>query len=144
MWHPKIFGSIVSLLFSWQRTTSGSILWRCKMENGNLSFLSKHSMYVVNPNFPKKQNFENGLHAEFGSPVHITRGTYSRDSWCAYAKGQIKPKTDWRAVDSPKKMNERICFVCFFTLHGKQIKFVHSFFVRIYGSPICFSKLTDL
>ena len=50
------------------------------MENGNLSFLSKHSMYVVNPNFPKKQDFENGLHAEFGFPVHIIRGTYSRDS----------------------------------------------------------------
>ena len=29
-------------------------------------------------------------------------------------KGQIKPKADLRAVDSPNKQtNERICFVCF-------------------------------
>ena len=27
-----------------------------------------------------------------------------------FSKGQIKPKADWRAIDSPKKMNERICF----------------------------------
>ena len=27
-------------------------------------------------------------------------------------QGQIKPKSDWRAVDSPKKLtNKRICFV---------------------------------
>ena len=43
-----------------------------------------------------------------------------------------------------QKTNGRICFVCFFTLHDKQIKFVRSFFWRIYGSPICFLKLTDL
>ena len=35
-------------------------------------------------------------------------------------------------------------FVCFFTLHGKQIKSVRSFFGRIYGSPISFSKSSDL
>ena len=44
---------------------------------------------------------------------------------------------------SPKK-NGRICFVCFFTLQGKQIKFIPSFFGRIYSAPICFSKLTNL
>ena len=43
-----------------------------------------------------------------------------------------------------QKMNGRICFVCFFTLHGEQIKFVRLFFWRIYGSPICSLKLTDL
>ena len=42
-----------------------------------------------------------------------------------------------------QKSNRRICFVCFFTLHGKQIKFVRSFFGRIYGSPICFLILSD-
>ena len=38
-----------------------------------------------------------------------------------------------------QKTNGRICIVYFFTLHGKQIKFVRSFFWRI-----CFLKLTDL
>ena len=41
-------------------------------------------------------------------------------------------------------MNGRIFFVCFFTLHGKQITFVRSFFGRIYGSPICFSISSNL
>ena len=45
----------------------------------------------------------------------------------AIAKGQLISKADWRAMDSPKKTNGQICFVCFFTLHGKQIKFVLSF-----------------
>ena len=31
---------------------------------------------------------------------------------CRHAKGQIKPKADWRAVDSPRKMNKQIC-LCF-------------------------------
>ena len=56
-------------------------------------------------------------------------------------KGQLISKADWRAIDSPKK---QICFVCFFTLHGKQIKFVRSFFGRIYGSSICFSIFSEL
>ena len=38
-----------------------------------------------------------------------------------------------------QKTNRRICFVCFFTLHGKQIKFVRSFFGRIYSAPIWLS-----
>ena len=62
----------------------------------------------------------------------------------AIAKGQLISKADWRAMDSPKKTNGQICFVCFFTLHGKQIKLVSSFFGRIYGSPICFSISSDL
>ena len=36
----------------------------------------------------------------------------------AIAKGQLISKADWRAMDSPKKTNGRICFLCFFTLHG--------------------------
>ena len=45
-----------------------------------------------------------------------------------YAKGQLISKADWRAVDSLKKPNGQICFVCFFTVHGKQIRFLCSFF----------------
>ena len=62
----------------------------------------------------------------------------------AIGKGQLISKADWRAMDSPKKQTDEFVFVCFFTLHGKQIKFVRSIFGRIYGAPICFSKLTDL
>ena len=36
-----------------------------------------------------------------------------------------------------QKTNGRICIVYFFTFHGKQIKFVRSFFGRIYDAPIC-------
>ena len=43
-----------------------------------------------------------------------------------------------------QKTNGRIWFVCCFTLHGKQIKFVRLFFGRIYGSTICFWVLSDL
>ena len=37
-----------------------------------------------------------------------------------HLKDKIKPKADWRNVDSPKKTNGHICFVCFFTLHRKK------------------------
>ena len=49
------------------------------------------------------------------------------------SKNQIKPKEDFRAIDSPKKRtNKRICLFCFFTPHSlKKIKFVRSFFGRI-------------
>ena len=43
-----------------------------------------------------------------------------------------------------QKTNIRTCFVCFFTLHDKQIKFVRFFGGRIYGAPICFLVLSDL
>ena len=56
-------------------------------------------------------------------------------------KGQIKPKADWRAIDSPKKQtNKQICFVCFFAFHNKQNKL---FLGRIYGIPKLFSVLSD-
>ena len=42
----------------------------------------------------------------------------------ALPKVQLISKADWRAIDSPKKTNGRICFLCFFTLHSKQIKFI--------------------
>ena len=54
-------------------------------------------------------------------------------------KDQVKPKADFQAVDSPKKMNGQICFVCFFACHGKQIKLVRLVFGRIYGAPILLS-----
>ena len=55
------------------------------------------------------------------------------------AKGQIKPKSRLASRRFSQKTNGRICFVCFLTLHGKQIKFVRSFLRRIYVAPICFS-----
>ena len=38
----------------------------------------------------------------------------STDSWtrCTCAKGQIKLKTDWRTVDSPKKQTNEFGFFC--------------------------------
>ena len=46
--------------------------------------------------------------------------------WNIVHKGQIKPKADWRAIDSPKKQTNKqtICFVCFFAFHSKQNKFI--------------------
>ena len=68
------------------------------------------------------------------------------------AKGQLLSKSDWRAItsvsqksvvntivthywvyykqtlDSPKKWTDEFVLFAFFTLHGKQIKFIHSFF----------------
>ena len=39
-------------------------------------------------------------------------------------KGQIKPKADWRAVDSPKKrMNEFVLFAFCFSQKAKHIHF---------------------
>ena len=53
-------------------------------------------------------------------------------------KGQIKPKAVWALRRFSQKTNERICFVCHEKQKSKQNKFVHSFFGRIYGVPICF------
>ena len=40
------------------------------------------------------------------------------------SKGQIKPKADWRAVDSPKKQTNKFVFV---TLKSKKVKKTSSF-----------------
>ena len=45
----------------------------------------------------------------------------------------ILPKNKWTNL-----------FCLLLTLHGKQIKFVRSFFGKIYGAPICFLVLSDL
>ena len=58
---------------------------------------------------------------------------------CIIFKGQLISKAIYGLLTSPKKWS-----VCFFTLHGKQIKFLCSFFGRIYSSPICFSILSNL
>jgi hypothetical protein len=64
---------------------------------------------------------------------------------CHSRKGQLISKADWRTIDSPKKPTDEFgLFLFFFTLHGKQIKFVRWFFGRIYGAPICFLILSDL
>ena len=78
------------------------------------------------------------------NPTAWTNFNYASYMSCRHAKGQIKPKADWDAVDSPKKQKDKFFFLCFFTLHDKQIKFIRSFFGRIYGSPIRFSILSDL
>ena len=71
--------------------------------------------------------------------------TYLYDYLTESAKGQIKPKADLCAEDSPKKQtNERICFVCFVAFHSKQNKFVNSVFGRIYGAPILLLVSSDL
>ena len=43
-----------------------------------------------------------------------------------YTKGQIKPKADWRAVDSPKKRtNEFVLFAFLLFTANKSISSVH-------------------
>ena len=56
-------------------------------------------------------------------------------------KGQIKPKADLRAVDSPKKRTNEFVL---FAFHGKQNKFFRSIFGRIYGAPKLPFVLSDL
>ena len=68
---------------------------------------------------------------------------FSASKSTSFTKGKLISKADWRNGFS-QKMKGRISFVCFFTLHGKQIKFVCSFFGRIYGSSICFLTFFDL
>ena len=60
---------------------------------------------------------------------------FFRDPW-------IKPKADWRDVDSPQKTTNLLCLL--FAFHGKQNKFIRLFFVRIYGAPNLLSVLSDL
>ena len=46
----------------------------------------------------------------------------------ATSKGQIKPKADLRALDSPKKQtNEFVLFFAFLLFTAKKNKFVHRF-----------------
>ena len=61
-----------------------------------------------------------------------------------HIKGQLISKADLRAIDSPKKRTDEFVLFAFFTLLSKQIKFVHMFFGRICGAPICFSVLSEL
>ena len=46
----------------------------------------------------------------------------------AAVKGQIKPKADWRAVDSPKKWTKESAFFCPEKQKGKK-KIIHSLFL---------------
>ena len=71
--------------------------------------------------------------------MHYQCSTYRpyRNFLCLYERSINLESNLWSASFS-KKTNRRICFVCFFALHGKQIKFLRSFFGRIYSSPICF------
>ena len=57
-------------------------------------------------------------------------GTYQE-----ITKGQLISKAIYGLLTSPKI---RICFVCFFTLHSKQIKFICLFFGRIYARQSAF------
>ena len=68
---------------------------------------------------------------------------------CPGFKGLIKPKSRLARHRFSQKTNGRIWFVCH-EENSKQNKFVHYFFGRIYGAPIClpnnltFSKITPL
>ena len=74
---------------------------------------------------------------------------YLQNQICTYlylklSKGQLISKADWRAIDSPKKRTgEFVLFAFLFFTANKSNSSVR-FFWRIYGSPICFLKLTDL
>ena len=58
-----------------------------------------------------------------------------------FAKGQIKPKVDWRAIDSHQ--NEQTNLFCLLFC-SKKTRFVSSFFGRIYSVPKLLSVLSDL
>ena len=59
-------------------------------------------------------------------------------------KGELISKAIYGLPTSPKKRTDKFVFFAFFTLHGKQNKFVRSVFWRIYCSPIWFLVLSDL
>ena len=81
-------------------------------------------------NMPKEiLNFENWCNVEVSKIGH-------------HLKGQLTSKAIYGLLTSPKKQMDES--VLFFTVHGKQIKFVLSFFGRIYRTPICFPVLSDL
>ena len=59
------------------------------------------------------------------------------------AKGQLILKADWHTIDSPKKWTDE--FVLFAFYSSRQTNQIRQFVLgRIYGSPICFSVLSDL
>ena len=61
-----------------------------------------------------------------------------------FAKGQIKPKADCCAVDSPKKQrNEFVLFAFLLFTANKTNSFIR-FWGRIYGAPKLLSVLSDL
>ena len=63
----------------------------------------------------------------------------------ALFKGQIKPKANWRAVDSPKKRtNELGLFAILLFTANKINLFARSFFGRMYCTPILLLVLSDL
>ena len=74
--------------------------------------------------------------------IESKRFLFTHSVFSTSTKGQLISKADWRAIDSPKKRTDE--FVLFSFLLSKQIKFVRSFFGRIFGPPICFSVLSYL
>ena len=65
---------------------------------------------------------------------HLDNGQLKLAHW-ELVKGQIKPKADWRAVDSSNKRSNE--FVFYAVKSKKTNSFVRSVFGRIYGAPIC-------
>ena len=59
-------------------------------------------------------------------------------------KGQIKPKADWRAVDSPKKQTNEFVLFAFLLFMANKTNFFVRFFGRIYGAPNLLLVLSDL
>ena len=74
----------------------------------------------------------------FGTESSIK--TLEWDLYLILSKGQLISKAIYDLLTSPKKRTDEFVSFPFFTLHGKQIKFVSLFSGRIYGSQICFSK----
>ena len=58
-------------------------------------------------------------------------------------EGQIKLYADWRAVDSPQKMNERRLILLLLITENNN-KFIGLVFGRIYSTTICLKCLSEL
>ena len=54
-----------------------------------------------------------------------------------FAKGQMKPKADWRAIDSPKKRTNEFVF---FLLYGPEILETRDFDFKFQVFPDCKAK----
>jgi allantoicase len=83
-------------------------------------------------------------HIFFQRAKKTPQNIFSKLSQALNPKGQLISKAIYGQLISPKKRMDKFVLFAFFTLRGKQIKFVRSFFGRINGSPICFLILSDL
>ena len=71
-------------------------------------------------------------------------GPETKYSCFVFTKGQIKPKADWWAVDSPKKRRNKFVLFAFLLFTANKTNLFIRFFLRIYGTPKLLSVLSDL